>query len=543
MRGAWEEAHSKFECALRAEESPEALEGLGMAAWWLEDDETTIAARRRAYRLYRDGRDPRGAARVATGLAMDHFLRGEHAVANGWCRRARRLLEGLERCPAFGWLAITEAHIALMAGHDPTTARRLAAEAVALGQELGNTDLEMLALAYEGFALVSCGDIDEGMRRLDESTTAAIAGEMSDIDATATACCCLIYACERVRDYSRAAQWCKRLKEFCERWSYELMFSICRSHYAGTLVWRGSWADAEAELQTAISAFEKTRTAMAAESLVRLADLRIRQGRLDEAGALLDKAESDPFRMLGGDHALLVRATLALERGDARSAVDLAERFQRATSPDDRLELAGGLEILVRTRLAAGDHRGARQALDELRTITGEVPTAPMRGAVCLAEGLVSAIAGDHECAKRCLEDAVALFDRSGAPFETADTRLELARCLLALGRPAAAVQQARSALESFRELGAAAAADRAATLLRELEDTAGESETGPPGLTPRELEVLRLISQGLSNKDIAARLVLSEHTVHRHISNILAKLDLSSRAAAAAYAARHGLT
>jgi len=534
-----------FEAGLSEEETPEGLEGLGMAAWWLEDDETTITARRRAYRLYRDTGDRRGAARVATGLAMDHFVLGEHAVANGWGRRAHRLLEGLERCPELGWLAIAEAHIALMADHDPAAAQRLAAEAAALGRSLEDIDLEMLALAYEGFALVSRGEIDEGMRRLDESTAAAIAGEMSDIDATATACCCLIYACERVRDYGRAEQWCNRLREFCERWSYQLMFSICRSHYAGTLVWQGSWSEAEAELQTVIAAFERTRTAMAAESLIRLADLRVRQGRLDEASALLDKVECDPFRMLGGDLALVVRATLALEHGDARSAVDLAERFLRAVPPDNRMELVGGLEMLVKARLAADDYRGARQALDELRIIASEVATAPMRGAACFTEGLVSAAAGDLEGAKRCLEDAVAFFDRSGAPFETACARLELARCLLALDRPDAAELQAHNALESFQGLGAAAEFDRARSLLRAMEITSrGQTDDASnlAGLSQREAEVLRLVAQGLSDKEIAAKLVLSHHTVHRHVSSILAKLGLPSRAAAATYAAQHGL-
>jgi hypothetical protein len=203
-RVAWEEARSAcsaFEGALRADESPEALEGLGLAAWWLEDDGTVIGARRRAYRLYQDRGDRCGAARAATGLAMDHFLRGEHAVANGWVRRAQRLLDGLEQCPEPGWLAIVEAHMALMADHDPAAAQSISAQAVSLGRSLGDIDLEMLALAYEGFALVSQGKIDEGMRRLDESTTAAVASEMSDIDATATACCCLVHACERVRDF------------------------------------------------------------------------------------------------------------------------------------------------------------------------------------------------------------------------------------------------------------------------------------------------------------------------------------------------------
>jgi LuxR family maltose regulon positive regulatory protein len=183
---------------------------------------------------------------------MDYVFRGEYAVANGWIQRAHRLLEGIEQCPEAGWLAIVEAHLALRVEHDPVTARGISAKAVALGRSLGNVDIEMLALAYEGFALVGQGKIGEGMRCLDESTAAAVAGEMSYVDAIATAYCCLIFACERVRDFHRAAQWCERLKEFCERWSYRMMFSICRTHYASTLIWSGAWAEAEGELEGSI---------------------------------------------------------------------------------------------------------------------------------------------------------------------------------------------------------------------------------------------------------------------------------------------------
>lgn len=198
---------------------------------------------------------------MATGLAIDYFFRGEHAVANGWIRRARNLLEGIEQCPESGWLSIVEAHLALRVEHNPVTAQKISAEAVALGRSLGDVNLEMLALAYEGFALVNQGKVESGMRCLDESTAAAVAGEMSHIHAIATTYCCLIFACEGVRDFHRAAQWCEKLKEFCERWSYRMMFSICRTHYASTLMWRGRWAEAEDELVESTRALEPTRPA------------------------------------------------------------------------------------------------------------------------------------------------------------------------------------------------------------------------------------------------------------------------------------------
>jgi LuxR family transcriptional regulator, maltose regulon positive regulatory protein len=190
--------------------------------------------------------------------------------------------------------------------------------------------------------------------------------------------------------------------------------------------------------------------------------------------------------------------------------------------------------------IALGDRAEAEKALDELRSIASVVDTEAMRGSSRFADGLVAAAAGDHKRAKGHFEDAVYLFDRSGAPFETATARLELARCLFTLGQPEAAELQAQDARESFQILGAAAEAERAAALLCELASVGEKLDLA--GLSRREVEVLRLVAQGLSNQEIAARLVLSKHTVHRHISNILTKLALPSRAAAAIYAARHDL-
>lgn len=474
---------------------------------------------------------------------MDHYFRGEHAVVNGWIRRAHRLLEGIEPCPELGWLSIVEAHMALRVDHDPVAAQELSVRAVALGRSPGNTDLEMLALAYKGCALGDQGKIVEGMHCLDEAAAAALAGEMSHLYAISMTYCCVIYTCERVRDFQRVAQWCATLKELCERWSYWMKLSICRTYYASTLIWRGVWA--EAEVEEAIRALERTRPAQAADGLVRLAELRRRQGRFDEMALLLEKADTHPFRMLAGHLAILGHAAMALDRGDAVTATDLAERFLRAIADEDRLERAVGLEVLLRARLALGDRAEAEKALDELRAIATVVDTEAMRGSGRFADGLVAAAAGDHKGAKGNFEDAVYLFERSGAPFETAGARLELARCLFTLGQPEAAELQAQDARESFQILGAAAEADRAAALLRELE-TSTRIETGGKldlaGLSRREVEVLRLVAQGLSNQEVATRLVLSKHTVHRHISNILTKLDLPSRAAAATYAAQNGL-
>jgi DNA-binding CsgD family transcriptional regulator len=549
-RGAWGEARLAFETALNQKETPEALEGLGMAAWWRDDAIVTFEARERAYHLYRQQGNYCGAARVATYLGHDYYsFRGEYALANGWFQRAHRLLKGFELVPEQSLLAIYEGSFALMLRNDTATAHRLGAQAAMIGRTLGVVDLEMLGLALEGLARVSAGDIAEGMRCLDESTTAAVSGEMTDPDACASACCFLIFACERVRDYDRAAQWCIYVQELTRRWNYPLMFSLCRTHYAGILIWRGNWTEAEATLATATNDLIATRQAEAAEGIVRLAHLRRLQGRLGEAATLLDQADSHPYRTVGADLALLERAALALDQGDPATAAEMTERFLRGLPAENRTGRSAALELLVRAQIARGDCAQARLALAELEAIATTVATGPMQASVRFAAGLVAGTEGEYRTACRHFEDAVDLYQRSGAPFETAQARIGLARALLALGRIQVADDQAREAQEALQRLGALPEVDRVAALLRDIKAIPRKENSLAPrvgDLTPREIEVIRLIAAGKSNQEIAAALVLSVRTVERHISNSYGKIGASgsvARATATAYALRHGLT
>ena len=548
-RGAWESARAWFAEALDREATPEALEGLAVAAWWQNDATVAFPARDRAYRLYRGRGDRRGAARVAAFHAVDYCsLRDEPAIANGWIQRARRLMQGLDPSPEHAMIAAWEGHIALTVRNDTAQARALSAEAAAVARSLGAVDWEMLALALEGLVLVIEGDVPAGMSRLDEAATAAVAGEMSDLDAIGTVCCYLIYACEQVRDYDRAAQWCAVVKGVSARWSDRLTFALCRAHYAGVLIWQGAWTEAEAELTAATSELTAIFPAMAAEGIARLAELRRLQGRLEEAAAIFQQAEIRPLRRLARKCVLLGRAALALDQGDPTTAVDSTERFLRGVGSEDQNERAAGLELLVRAHVALGHHEHAAETLRALQSIANAVATLPLRASATFSEGLVAAATGDQAAAQRCFEDAVDLYERSGAPYETAVARLELARVLLQLGRTDASADEACVALGCLRDLGAAREIARAESLLRQLGKLGapGRSRAGQSravtGLTPRELEALRLVAQGLTNKEIAAQLRLSEHTVHRHLANVLTKLDLPSRAAAAAYAARHDL-
>ena len=205
-----------------------------------------------------------------------------------------------------------------------------------------------------------------------------------------------------------------------------------------------------------------------------------------------------------------------------------AERFLRQVPDPDRMQRAYGFELLARTRAAIADAAGARAALAELIAIAEETDSAPLAAGIAFARGVVEAACGAHEVARKHLEDGVDRFERAGLPFEAAEARTELAKVLRALGDAKAAEREARRADDQFERLGASGTARRAAR--------------ADGLLTARELEVLRLVAEGLSDREIADRLVLSPHTVHRHVSNILVKLGVSSRTAAAAYAARQDL-
>jgi len=531
-RGAWTEAREAFAGALRERESPDALEGLALAAWWLDLATEVFESRERAYQLYLDAGKQRSAARIAVWLGWDYWaFRGENAVANGWLKRARRLLEGQGDCPERAWLECREGALVLLELGDPDRAAAHADEAIRAARACGNVDSEMLGRAVHGMAPVASGAVAEGMSELDEVNAAVVAREVVDPVAVGLSSCYMISACDRVRDYDRALQWCTRLKEHSAKWGLRPLFAVCRTQYASICMWRGTWLEAEQELVAATEELASSRPAMAPDGIVRLAELRRRQGRLVEAAALFDQAEPHGLAALG-------KAELAFDKGDMRGAAELAERFLRRVAPHNRTDRAAGLELLIRALVGAGDLDSARTALAEFVAIRNLVGTTPLRAATSLASGIVALAAGDAGAARSALEDAVDLFLQSGAPFEAGRARIELARALAALGRTDAAVQEARRASDALMELKAEFEVARARALVESL----GKPSTVPAGLTKREIEVLRLVAGGLNNQAIADRLFVSEHTVHRHVANIFSKLSVSSRAAAVAQAARHGI-
>lgn len=538
--GDWQRARQAFAATLAETETAQALEGLSWAAWWLEEAGTCLEARERAHQLYREHGDLRGAARMAVWLSDDYeVFRGDSAVANGWLRRSQRLLDDLEPGPEHAWLIGLRAYTALDSA-DTATAKRLSAEAQELGRAHGVADLELLGLAIEGAALVDEGQIDKGMSRLDEAATGALAGECKELAGAAYTCCLVVSACDRVRDIDRAVQWCRKIEDYSRRMGIRFVHGSCQAYYASVLVWSGDWKTAERELEAAVSELTGARPGWYRAAVVRLAELRRRQGRLAEAEELFRQMEFDALARLG-------LAEIRFERGELGTARTLLEQALRSIPPEPLtsrirpVERVRPLEVMVRVEVAAGAVPAAEEHLRALHELVAALPLTWPQAAARVAEGTIAAAVGDLARARQHLGGAVELFAASGAPFETARTRLELARVLEASDRGDAAVHEATAAERSFAELGAASEHARAVRFLEQLGvHPAKKGASGP--LTPRQLEVLELIARGRSDRQIARQLILSEHTVHRHVANILTKFNCSSRSAAVAAAAQLGL-
>jgi DNA-binding NarL/FixJ family response regulator len=523
--GRWAEARDLYECALEAEETPDALEGFATASWWTDDVEAAIEVRERAYELRSEAGATAEAARLAGLLAWDYsVLRGSQAIANGWLQRARRLAAELPPSAEHAWLPLIEAsfHLDTNAG----AVLRLSTEASEHARAHGGLDMELTARTLQGLAMVSLGRVEEGSHLLDEGTLAATAGELHDPIAIGSCLCNMIIACERMSDYDRVGQWCERLEAVCERTGQQPLLALCRAHHGTVLTVRGEWDRAEGELDWASGELSTLRPALAGYAHARFADLRRRQGSDADARELLSAAEG---------HVLvpLVHAALALDESDPAAAAGYAERFLRHFDGERPIETAPGLELAVRANSALGDLKAARRAHKELGSIATVVGTKPVRAGERAAAAAIAAAEDGWEEARSALEDAIELYRFSPAPFEAARAELELARALDALERPEQALEHAIAACDALEALGARRDAARAGKVVARLGGRSAALKRA--GLTAREIEVLSLVAEGRSNRQVAERLVVSEHTVHRHLANVFAKLGVSSRAAAVA--------
>lgn len=538
-RGDWAEARVSFEASLETGETAEALLGLSDALWWLGETEGAVRCGERAYARFRRRRDLVSAALAAVTLYF-HFRvsLGNAAAARGWLARAARLVGEFGLAPLRGWVLLMRAHDT----GDPVAAERWAREARDLARRFDDADLELCALSQLGAALVEMGRLEEGGTLLDEAMAASLGGEARQLRTVVYTSCNMISACSQVAEVERAVQWIRAADEFSSRYGSPHLYTTCRTYYGGILFASGDWVEAERQLAAALESGKSAERALYGEALARLAELRLAQGRLDEAERLLAGFE---------DHhsTAAVIAGVRLARGDAAAAERVVRRRLRELEEGDRptpfpvgaavcVQTASLLELLAVAELTRGAVDEARSTAERLVGL-GEragCEVIPAQAARALGRGL--AAAGETDAAAVSLERALTAFMRLELPLEVARTRLLLARTL---PDPEAAVEEGRAALERFERFGAGHDADEAAAVLRSLGVKAARS--GPRGagvLTKREQEVLELLAEGLTNRELAERLFLTRKTVEHHVRGVLRKLGLRSRAEAAAYAVRH---
>jgi DNA-binding NarL/FixJ family response regulator len=521
--------------ALVESESGEVLEGLAEALYLECEYSASATHYERAYTAYRREGKNMAAGKAARAVAwITGNVFGDWAVQSGWLARACTILEeagedGAER----GWVLLIRA----FSEPDAETRADLLRQAIAIGRGFGDPNLEFHALAYLGSLFIMIDRAEEGLVFFDEALAAACAGELTDISSVDSMFCGFFWACELVNDVPRADQWMRAAADLLQQ--RNVVAAFCRAHYGGILTAAGRWDEAESELFEAARHFDRGVSGRRDAAIVRLADLRVLQGRLEEAALLLEGLDQHP-------DAVRTLAALHLARGELALARDLLERATE--SPDVEVPTVGEstmvgplLALLVDVYLEEGNDGDAARVAERLGRIAERQRGPYLEAAAALAKGRVSIATGVGD-ARAFLHDALEGFARAQLPMELARTHLEMARALTQ-GSPEVAINEAKAALEDFERLDAARDADEAAAVLRSLGAPVRTGTKGIGGLTKREVEVLQLIGGGLSNPEIAERLFITRKTVEHHVGNLLSKLGLRNRAEAAAFITREKMS
>jgi ATP/maltotriose-dependent transcriptional regulator MalT len=528
-RLAWADAYTALSLADRSSSlAADDLELLATAAYLLGRVEDCLRALQRAQQLHAERGERRRAARCAFWLGFHLINQRELAQAGGWLARADRLLEQEPECAERGYLLLPVALQHVVAG-DYAGARRAAARAAGIGRRVADADLVALALSLQGRAMVRAGRVGEGLALLDETMVAVVAGELSPPVAGAVYCS-VIDACQEVLEWRRAQEWTAALADWCGTQPNMVTFTgQCLVHRAEILQLHGAWPQAVEEARRA------------GERLARGAD-RYATGAAFYRRAELHRvlgdvpAAEDAYRQASrwGLEPQPGLALLRLAQGSTDAAAAAIRRVVAETS--EAFRRATLLPAQVEIMLAAGDVPAARDAADELTGISERYATPALRAVAGHALGAVLLAEGDARAALVVLRGAWQAWRELEAPYEVARVRVLVGLGCRALGDEEAAAMELDAARSVFAQLGAAPDLARLEVLDRR--DTAASRH----GLTARELQVLRLLAAGKTNHAIATDLVLAEKTVDRHVSNIYAKLGVSSRAAATAHAYQHRL-
>jgi len=500
---------------------------LATTAYLLGRRNDCVQASQRAYQVNAEQGELLAAARSALWLAMVLFEGGEAAIAGGWMERARRLLDEVEGDVVDrGYLLQLLAYGHIIRGEFAPGAATVA-QVIDYGRRFHDPDLLAVGLSFQGRLEIYSGRVADGLRVLDEAMIPVLTGEVSPVF-SGLVYCSAIEACQEVSDFGRAGEWTHALSTWCDAQPGIVAFTgQCAVHRGQLMRLHGAYGDAIAELEQAATRY----AAIGGHPAIGLAwyergETHRLRGEFDPAEFAYDQASANGHPVQPG------RALLWLGGGRVEDAAATARRLLVEVA--EPVQRSGLLPAVVEVLVASGDLEAGAEAARELAELAGSFGCSALVAAASAASAQLALAGGDPAAALLAARAGLTGWARLGAPYESARCRVLLGRALRLVGDEASAVGYLSEARGTFAALGAAPAEREAAELL-------GHTEV-PGGLSPREVEVLRLVAAGRSNPEVAAELLLSEKTVARHLSNIFAKIDVGSRTAAAAFAYEHRL-
>ena len=529
-QAAWEDAYTLLSAAARGGPlEPDDLRRLAVAALLTGRDADRDEAWERAHHAFLRAGDVPAAVRCAFWLGFNLLLRGEMARGGGWLARAQRQLEACgQDCVEQGYVLFPIGFQRLMAG-DLAGAYATFTEVGEVADRFADLDLEVLARHAQGRVLLRMGQTPAGTRLLDEAMVAVTAGETSPLVA-GTVYCSVIEACREVFDVRRAQEWTTALGEWCAAQPDLVPYrGQCLVHRSQLSQLHGEWRQALDEVEQArVRLSDPPGQPALGMAHYQLAELLRMRGDLQSAEDAYHAANEHGHPPQPG------LALLRLAQGRVEAAV-AAIRHAVAEAGSDGLARAALLAASAEIMLAAGDVTAARAAADELADFAEELAAPFLEATAAQTLGAVLLAEGDAQAALTALRRAWTRWWELEAPYEKARVRVLIGLACQQLGDPDSAAMDWNSARRTFEELDAVPEVQR-------LDAFSAPPAKAPGGLTDRELEVLALVAAGKANREIAAELVISPHTVRRHLQNIFRKLDRTSRAGATAYAYEHRL-